>query len=968
MNHFGRHRSRLHSTAICVISVMVLFPCLAAAQIKIHETIGVEDGLVQSQVTSILEDRHGFIWFGTFGGVSRWDGVDFTHLRSHDGLRSQDIRALYEEDNGAIFIGTNGGGLSIYRDGELVSIGPEEGLSHHTVRAICGAPDGSILLGTDLGVDVFRDGRIDTLSVDPQLRGIMITDLDTGPDGTIYAASVENGVIIAGADSTVVLNAESGLPVNLTRAVHLARDGTLYLSVARNGIWTYRQGILARLTEDPEYTSDYIKDIYEDRQGNLYFGTFSHGVRIFRDGVPEAIDEASGLANSRVWAIHEDRNGLIYLGTWGGVCLYRGDRLITFDLDPELTPEIVTAIHQTPDGAVYFGVVGAQLFRYQDDLITELDLGSPPLTNNIWSIFESRDGQLYLGAEHTVLVKQDNTFVALDDPEQKLRNAVYTMHESAAGELFFGTYDGLFVRDGQQIRLFDSEDDYRRNVIYDIEETGDGTIYLATRGGVSLVGEDTVTPWNEIDMLSDIHIWTIHALADGTLCIGTNSLGLVLWQNGQTRVFDATNGLTDNTVYGILEDADGRLYLTTNRGVNILDLSAAEPEIRHLHHRDGLPSEEGVQGAHCLENTGQLWFGTIRGACRYDPGEDRPAIEPPPVHLTRIRIFEDEIPLSEFEQAPRLHYKDNYIKINYVGIHPAAPEKVLYRYRLSNVDRDWVQTDQSFVQYTNLDGGNYSFELTAGNEWGVWSDPIELSFTILPPFWKTWWFVLLIAVLIGGAISLVVFYRVRHLLAIERIRRQIAADLHDDVGSGLSSISILCAVIEQKIQKPASETISQELGQIGHISRELIASTSDLVWLANPKQDSLFDLISRLGATYEDLLHTTGASFEVCNLEEFKGLRLDLKYRQHLFLIFKEAINNALKYSQAKTVRLEIERRGHKVQMLLSDDGRGFDCDTVEQGNGLTNMKNRAQALGGSLELRSRVGKGTTVEFRGSLG
>jgi two-component sensor histidine kinase len=512
-----------------------------------------------------------------------------------------------------------------------------------------------------------------------------------------------------------------------------------------------------------------------------------------------------------------------------------------------------------------------------------------------------------------------------------------------------------------------SADDFLHKVIYDIEEAPDGTVYLATQKGVLTLHDGTAEPLADPAFLTDTHIWTIHALDDGALCIGTNNRGMVLIRDGQTRVFDATSGLTDNTVLGILEDDAGRLYVSTNRGVNILDMSTDEPSFRYLRKRDGLPSEECVQGAYYRDSRGYLWFGTIRGVCRYDPAADQPPTEPPLVHLTRIRIFEDDVPLRVFAQPPRLKHDENYLKFEYVGIHPAAPEEVVYRYRLSGIDREWVETDQRLVQYTNLGDGDYRFEVMAGNEWGMWSQPTGLAFTILPPFWRTWWFILLAVLLVAGGVSLFGFYRVRQLRAIERIRRRIAATLHDDVGSGLSSISILSSVIEEKIPYSDHETIRQRSKQIGDIARDLIASTSDLVWMANPKQDSLFDLIARLGAVYADLLASTGITFEARNLDALKNVRLNLEYRQHLFLIFKEAINNALKYSQANTVRLETEKLGRMLLMRLSDDGQGFDVASCEHGNGLNNMKNRARVLGGQLEICSAAGRGTTVEFRGRI-
>jgi len=954
--------------AMLVWGLAMASPGGASAQIRIHQTLGVEDGLMQSQVACILEDRNGFVWFGTFGGLCRWDGIDFTYFRRQDGLVSQDMRVLFEAPDGSIFVGTRDGGFAVYRGGEWTSYGTADGLSHRAGRAACALPNGTILLGTGHGVNAFHDGRIDTTGIDPALCGIQVRDLDVGPDGTIYCATEGDGVIIVGPGGAVALNTDSGLPENQIPALHLASDGTLYLSVARHGIWTYRHETLAPLTDDAQWRTDHVISMLEGQDGTLYFGTEDSGARLYRNGTLDTIDEAGGLTNPRVSAIAEDRNGLIYFGTWSGVGLYRGERIVALDLDPQQDSEIVTAIAQGKDGSLYFATVGASLFRYKDARVSALDLGTPPVSSIIWSIHETSGEQLYLGLDGRGVVERTAGGLApVTGPDQPPLSTVFCTHETAAGKLYWGTYDGLFVLEDERTRLVYETDELLHRVIYDIEETPDGTIYLATQKGALALYDGHAEPLAVPPLLSGAHIWTLHARDDGTLCFGTNNRGLVLMRDGEALAFDATSGLTDNTVLGILEDDAGRLYLSTNRGVNILDLSADEPAFRYLHQRDGLPSEECVQGAYYRDRSGYLWFGTIHGVCRYDPAADQPPAEPPPVHLTRIRIFEDEIPLSALADPLRLRHNENYLKFNYVGIHPAAPEEVVYRYRLSGVDRDWVETDQRLVQYTNLSDGDYRFELMAGNEWGMWGRPIDLAFTILPPFWKTWWFMLLGVVFVVGGISLFVIYRVRHVRAIERIRRRISTTLHDDVGSGLSSISILSSVVEQKMHAADLSETRQGLQQIGEISRDLIASTSDLVWMANPKQDSLFDLISRLGAVYADLLQSTGIAFEARNLEALKSVRLSLEFRQDLFLLFKEAMNNALKYSRATVVRLETERRGQELRMCLTDDGQGFDVDACGHGSGLTNMKARARALGGRLVISSKAGGGTTVEFRGRM-
>jgi signal transduction histidine kinase len=220
---------------------------------------------------------------------------------------------------------------------------------------------------------------------------------------------------------------------------------------------------------------------------------------------------------------------------------------------------------------------------------------------------------------------------------------------------------------------------------------------------------------------------------------------------------------------------------------------------------------------------------------------------------------------------------------------------------------------------------------------------------------------------IGGGITLAIVARIKQLLKIERLRSKIAADLHDDIGAGLTEISIMGEVIASKTPGSAKKIISGDLQKIGDTSRGLIDSMSDIVWLVNPRRDSLFDLISRLGNTYTELMNSSDIHFKTENLESLKKVRLNMEYRQHLFMIFKEAMNNCLKYSESKEVFLKAVLRRKRLKIQLIDDGKGFDLENTTCGNGIENMKSRAGIIGGSLRVSSQIGMGTTIEFEGNI-
>jgi signal transduction histidine kinase len=287
---------------------------------------------------------------------------------------------------------------------------------------------------------------------------------------------------------------------------------------------------------------------------------------------------------------------------------------------------------------------------------------------------------------------------------------------------------------------------------------------------------------------------------------------------------------------------------------------------------------------------------------------------------------------------------------------------------MEGFDKDWIQSgNRRFVTYTNLDPGNYTFKVRGSNNDGIWNDKgASIQITILPPFWRTWWFVILAVLSIGGIIASIIIYRVKHLLDIERFRIKLAADLHDNIGSSLTEISILSEVISAKLDS-VGEDVKKSLRMISDSSRNLIDNMSDIVWLVNPKRDSLYDLILRLRDTYTELSSYASISFRSENLKALEKVTLSMEHRQHLYLIFKEGINNCITHSGCTEMTLDASVKGKRLEMILKDNGKGFNTGSKSGGNGLENIQRRAKAIGGNISIYSKEGEGTTLQFSGNL-
>ncbi|MGH7495301.1 MAG: sensor histidine kinase, partial [bacterium] len=632
--------------------------------------------------------------------------------------------------------------------------------------------------------------------------------------------------------------------------------------------------------------------------------------------------EQMGVADNLVWAISQSNDGTLYFGTQSGVSRYHNDKFQTLAEKQGLAHNQVRAVLASKEGKVYFGTGGGGVSVYENGQVRPFGLAG----YFVLCIYEHLDGTIYFGTA--------------DDGAHAYKKGKWT--------------------------TLSSKDGLPSDQVFAINGRWDGTIYFGTSNGVSIHKNGQFSMRNEKDGLASNFVWCIFPAKDGSVYFGTNN-GLSIYKNEKWKTIDVRRGLSNNTVLGILEDEAGKIYVSTNKGINVLELSPGQARMRTLRYSDGLPSDECVLGACYKDRLGRLWFGTVKGAVRYDPQQDQPRAIPPRAYVTQLRVFNRTIAFDSLATNLIFKHDENYLTFDFVGIDLQARGKLTHRYRMAGLDQDWMEIRQRAVQYANLDDGHYTFEIQARNEWGNWSAPAKIAFTIQPPFWEKWWFVMFVTLALGGGITSLIRLRVRQLLALERLRTRIAADLHDHIGAGLTEISILSEVGAQQINRNPRNGVAGHFGKISEISRGLVERMNDIVWLVNPRRDSLDDLIRQLGSSFAEVSTCSGIIFRAQNLETLGVVRLPMEYRQQLFYIFKEALHNSLKHSAAQEVVLEAHMQGKHLHMRLKDDGKGFDATQVSYRNGLTNMHSRARMIGGSLSVCSAPGEGTVIAFDGKI-
>jgi two-component sensor histidine kinase len=426
-----------------------------------------------------------------------------------------------------------------------------------------------------------------------------------------------------------------------------------------------------------------------------------------------------------------------------------------------------------------------------------------------------------------------------------------------------------------------------------------------------------------------------------------------------TRITMA-QGLSSNEIGAIVEDRSGRIFGATVRGIDRID-----PRSLRItpHAADVLPAADVF--AAVRDRTGALWFGYNSGAVRLWPAADRASV-PPAVVIDSLTVNASSWPISALGQTSVGSFDvppgRATLQVGYLtpGLGPA--DRVRYQIRLDGVDRDWsAPTDQQRVSYASIGPGRYRFAVRALTWDGVPSAVTAgFEFNVLAPVWQRWWF---IAATLGlcftGGYALY-RHRLSRVQQVAEMRARIARDLHDDIGANLTRIAVLSEVARRE-QGQAPAVADGRLASIATVARESMTAMSEIVWAINPDRDRLVDLSSRMREYAEEIFASEDVELTFSVPDTLRDVRLEPELRRDLYLVFKEATNNAARYSGCSRFRVDVRRSGDRLRITLADNGSGFSGSATD-GNGLANMRRRVERLGGRFELASRPGMGTTID------
>ena len=735
----------------------------------------------------------------------------------------------------------------------------------------------------------------------------------------------------------------------------------------------------------------HLRVLRVDNLGGLWISLGDEGLaHVDCAGKLVRVTSADGLPSQLVQAFFCDREGNLWAGYHrGGLIQVRKETFHTVARTEGLLDTLVTSVTEDPSGAVWMGTAGGSVARWQDGECQNFTLPLRGVFCQDVVVWAGPDGRVWIGTGGNGLLVWDKGEFQHALPPEQIPAGVRQLLVTKNGEVWFANFSGLYRFDGKRTEQVLAMTQNAQCVAA-LAEAPDGAILFGTMGGtLRRWHAGKLTSFQPLDALAGNRIWALWPEADGTVWAGTLNSGLLRFKDGQFTRFTKADGLADNYVSHILEDDLGNLWLGSSVGVMCVPKKSLESKTRPgaripcrlFGRNDGLPTVAMTlefQPSCVRARDGALWFGTPKGASWVRADDMRPPESAPPVLVESVwadRNPEAFAPAGARDKMPQLIVEPgvNNLEVRYTAPDFTAPQLMRFKYRLAPLDTDWQDAgSHRSVNYNHLPAGDYTFSVTAGNSDGEWN-PAGAGFRlrVLPHFWERKSF---LAAALLSLIALVAFIarritqqRMRRKLEllhqqqqVERERARIARDLHDDLGAGLTEIG-LTSDLAQNDSLPDYES-REYVREIGTRARELVQRMDEIVWAVNPRNDSLNSLSVYACQYAQRLLKPLGLA---CRFDVQPGLPetvLNSEQRYNFFLAFKEAINNIARHSGATELHVAIHAEAGKLFFLVEDNGRGFELGGELAGaDGLRNIRERLERLGGQCDIRSQPGQGTHI-------
>jgi ligand-binding sensor domain-containing protein/signal transduction histidine kinase len=972
------------------------------------------DGLPSDSVTALMQTRDGFLWIGSSAGLVRFDGASFTQVQLPFAATNGPLRitALCEDSNGYVWVGTQQAGLFELAHGTTRRLTSPQGLSDDNITSLAADSQGAIWVGSRAGLSHWTGDRLERFTTRDGLPDEFVSGVNVARSGTVwittrvgmcrfinghiapyvfktesqgrspeYLGAYEDrrGNLWAFGDTYLINLAENkrfnyfrGSESSSVRIWSLCegQGGRLWIGTSGRGLFCFEENRFQPVVLGEDRSSYDVRAICEDREGSLWLGTSGGGLVQLRPQSVHVVHTGQGLPDSPPTALALDGNGRICVGLQrGGLFVAESGRFENVSgSDGRGAESYITSVCLARDGTLWVATLGDGVYGLRNGRGVHFTTANGLADDQVLGMCADREDGVWASTSAGPVHHLTTQGVTRLDGARGLSGApVTTLIPSASGGIWLGTQDGRILR----------------------EQNG------------AFTGVETVPQAGEYPVLA------LFEGVQGRLWSGAAGGGLTCRTDGRTVNWKTDNGLPSDSVAAVVEDDAKNLWIATGAGIyrikrNDLDMALDNPKLF-------LPCQQMSEAKTRLESStisggtravlapnAELWFATSEGVLKVDVHPTGIESSVFPVWL-ETAAFNGDGPIPLLANGGWAHTVSTAkpfkgpvdlrsLDIHFTALSFVSPGDLRFRHRLEGSDPDWVEAGVTrSAHYGRLGYGLYRFQVAARGGDGVWREaPTAFAFEIPTPLYLQAWalslYGLAAVALVAGTVRGVSHRRLRSVLArleqqqtLERERMRIARDMHDEIGSKLTKISFLSEHARMDSESLPGP-LAGKIQSIAQFSQDLLKTMDEIVWVVNPRNDTLENLANYLSHYAVEYFQNTSIDCQLRLPQEIPHQPLSSETRHNLFLSFEEALNNVLKHSAATAVRVEMSLKALEFEILVADNGKGFEvpamASTVPQarggrgGNGLRNMRQRLAAIGGDCLLASRLGNGTTVTLR----
>ncbi len=796
---------------------------------KVFKNFNKESGLVDNDVTYITEDKRGNIWIATSGGVSKFDGVTFTNYTQKDGLASGVVYCIYVDEKNTIWFAVQDGGVNIYDGKNFKQLLLKDGLPSNNVFTIIQDKNKNYWFGLSNGIAKYDGDRITSYDKHPAVNNKTYFSSYLDSKGNVWFGGIqENGVI--------------------------KYNGT-----------DFERFVLPKAVEN-----DFIGSITEDNKNNMWFAT-DHGALKYDGKQFLLFTEKEGLASNYVLSLCHDYENNIWIGTQdGGVNLFNNESFVNYTEKDGLLNKNIVSIIQESDDTYILGTsgLGLNVLNAQANTFSPLSNSKEVQSCNVRSTMLDKNKQLWVGTQEGVFVlKKEGALYTLKQNFEKINNTIFynviAIVEDQNNSVWLGSYgSGIAKINGATSELFTKENGFISNNILTIFKDSKSIIWIGTKDeGLVKYDGQKFTQYTLKDGLTDKGIWSITEDKNGILYLGTNESGVFIYDRKEFKSVNISDGLCSNYVPGIVYDQlDNCIWIGTEKGINRIKFKKnfEIESIRYYGEQEGYQGIATNTNSVILDTKGIMWFGGTNGLSRYNRIYDFPNSTPPKLHINGLKLAYQVVDWKNYADSVdvfsglpinlSLSHKNNNLSFDFQAF---TTDNVKYTFILEGQDEQWSPlSTKSEAVFTNINPGKtYTFKVKAINSNGIWSDKVlSFSFTINPPWWQTWWFYTLSALLIVGGVLGFINYRTAQLAKEKKILEEKVTERTVELKDANDKLSVAFQDIKdsinyaKKIQDailPLEEEINKALPQSFVLFKPRDVVSGDFYWF-NRKDNFIY--------------------------------------------------------------------------------------------------------------------------------